>query len=89
MANILGSVITAGVAIMAIALLAMVTGRTLVALPAFNESDTLEAPWANTMESVGANAGVAFDLLGIAPLVLGAAVIIAIIVGAFVFGGRD
>lgn len=89
MANILGSVITAGVAIMAIALLAMVTGRTLVALPAFNETDALEAPWANTMESVGTNAGVAFDLLGIAPLVLGAAVIIAIIVGAFVFGGRD
>lgn len=89
MANILGSVITAGVAIMAIALLAMVTGRTLVALPAFNETDALEAPWANTMENVGGNAGVAFDLLGIAPLVLGAAVIIAIIIGAFVVGGRD
>ena len=89
MTNILGSVITAGVAIMAIALLAMVTGRTLVALPAFNETDALEAPWAETMQSVGDNAGTAFNLLGIAPLVLGAAVIIAIIVGAFVFGGRD
>ena len=89
MANILGSIITAGVAIMAIALLAMVTGRTLVALPAFNETDAMEAPWAETMTSVGTNAGTAFNLLGIAPLVLGAAVIIAIIIGAFVFGGRE
>lgn len=86
MANILGSIITAGVAIMAIALLAMVTGRTLVALPAFNSSVAEEAPWAETMDAVGTNAGTAFNLLGIAPLVLGAAVIIAIIIGAFVFG---
>jgi hypothetical protein len=86
MANILGSIITAGVAIMAIALLAMVTGRTLVALPAFNSSVAEEAPWAETMDAVGTNAGTAFSLLGIAPLVLGAAVIIAIIIGAFVFG---
>ena len=88
MANILGSVITAGVAIMAIALLAMVTGRTLIALPAFDSDNPLEAPWADTMVSVSENAGTAFDLLGIAPLVLGAAVIIAIIIGAFMFGDR-
>ncbi len=89
MANILGSIITAGVAIMAIALLAMVSGRTLVALPAFNSTDPLQAPWADTMEAVGTNAGTAFSLLGIAPLVLGAAVIISIIIGAFVFVGRE
>lgn len=88
MANILGSVITAGVVIMAIALLAMVTGRTLVALPAFDSDNPLEAPWADTMVSVSENAGTAFDLLGIAPLVLGAAVIIAIIIGAFALGDR-
>ena len=85
MANILGSIITAGIAIMAIALLAMTTGRTLVALPAFNESDPAESPWADTMGTVGDNAGTAFNLLGIAPLVLGAAAIISIIIGAFVF----
>lgn len=88
MANILGSIITAGVAIMAIALLAMTTGRTLVALPMFNETGA-EAPWFNTMQAVGENAGTAFSLLGIAPLVLGAAVIISIIIGAFVFVGRE
>jgi hypothetical protein len=78
MANILGSIITAGIAIMAIALLAMTTGRTLVALPAFNTTDPQEAPWAETMGTVGDNAGTA-------PLVLGAAAIISIIIGAFVF----
>jgi len=85
MANILGSIITAGIAIMAIALLAMTTGRTLVALPAFNTTDPQEAPWADTMGTVSDNAGTAFNLLGIAPLVLGAAAIISIIIGAFVF----
>ncbi|MFA5409795.1 MAG: hypothetical protein WC343_13570 [Bacilli bacterium] len=89
MANILGSIITAGIAIMAIALLAMTTGRTLIALPAFNESDPAEAPWANTLTTVSDNAGTAFNLLGIAPLVLGAATIISIIIGAFVFGSSD
>jgi len=85
MPNILSSIITAGVAIMAIALLAMVTGRTLVSLPQFDQNVTAEAPWANTMDAVSSNAGTAFNLLGIAPLVLGAAVIITIIIGAFVF----
>jgi hypothetical protein len=85
MANILGSIITAGIAIMAIALLAMTTGRTLVALPQFNTSDPQEAPWADTLTTVSDNAGTAFNLLGIAPLVLGAAAIISIIIGAFVF----
>ena len=89
MANILGSIITAGVAIMAIALLAMVSDRTLVALPAFDSGVAAEAPWAETMEAVSTNAGTAFSLLGIAPLVLGAAVIISIIIGAFVFVGRE
>jgi len=70
MANILGSIITAGIAIMAIALLAMTTGRTLVALPAFNTTDPQEAPWAETLTTVSDNAGTAFNLLGIAPLVL-------------------
>ncbi len=85
MANILGAIITAGIAIMAIALLAMTTGRTLVALPAFDASDPQEGPWAETMTTVSDNAGTAFNLLGIAPLVLGAAAIISIIIGAFVF----
>ena len=66
---------------MAIALIAMVTGQTLTALPAFETG----SPWATTMDAVNTNAGTAFNLLGITPLVLAAAVIIAIIIGAFVF----
>ena len=89
MVNILGAIITCGVSIMAIALLAMTTGRTLIALPAFNSSDPLEAPWATTMATVSTNAGTAFNLLGITPLVLGAAVIITIIIGAFVVVQRE
>ena len=79
--DVLGSIITAGVAIMAIALIAMVTGQTLTALPAFD----VGSPWADTMSAVNTNAGTAFNLLGITPLVLAAAVIIAIIIGAFAF----
>ena len=82
--DVLGSIITAGVAIMAIALIAMVTGQTLTALPAFENGTA----WAGTMTSVETNAGTAFNLLGITPLVLAAVVIIAIVIGAFVFSGR-
>ncbi len=77
--DVLGSIITAGVAVLAIALIAVITAETITALPSPTDEN-----WNATMESVSANAGTAFDLLGIAPLVLAAAVIIAIIVGAFI-----
>ncbi len=87
--NILGAIITAGVAILAIALMAMVTGQTLIALPAFDVNGTAqEQAWSATMTTTGENAGTAFTLLGIAPLVLGAAVIISIVIGAFLFMDR-
>ncbi len=79
--DVLGSIITAGVAVMAIAMIAMVTGQVLTSLPVFEAG----SPWAGTMTAVETNAGTAFNLLGITPLVLAAAVIIAIIIGAFVF----
>ena len=82
--DVLGSIITAGVAIMAVGLLAVVTGQTLTALPAFENGTA----WAGTMTSVETNAGTAFNLLGITPLVLAAVVIIAIIIGAFALSGR-
>ncbi len=83
--NLWGGVITAAIGIMAIALLAMTTGRTLVALPAFDSGDPVQAPWAETMDVVSVNAGTAFNLIGIAPIVLGAAVVISIVIGAFFF----
>ena len=76
--DVLGSIITAGVAVLAIALIAVITANTIGALP-----EVTDPVWNKTLEGVAANASTAFDLLGIAPLVLAAAVIIAIIVGAF------
>ncbi len=76
--DVLGSIITAGVAVLAIALIAVITANTMGALP-----EVTDPVWNDTMAGVAENASTAFDLLGIAPLVLAAAVIIAIIVGAF------
>lgn len=76
--DVLGSIITAGVAVLAIALIAVITANTMGALP-----KVTDPVWNKTMSGVATNASTAFDLLGIAPLVLAAAVIIAIIVGAF------
>ena len=76
--DVLGSIITAGVAVLAISLIAVITANTMGALP-----EVTDPLWNDTMTGVATNASTAFDLLGIAPLVLAAAVIIAIIVGAF------
>jgi hypothetical protein len=81
--NILGSVITAGVIILAVALLTYAVGKTLVSLPTFTNSGA-EQQWYTTMSNVSINAGTAFSILSISPLVLGAAVIISILIGAFV-----
>ena len=75
--DLLSAIITAGIAIIAIAMLAMVTGSVLGALP---EVDTT---WSPIMEGITETSGTAFSLISIAPLVLGASVIIAIIIGAF------
>ena len=75
--DVLGAIITVGIAIIAIAMLAMVTGSVLGALPEVNTT------WAPIMDEITETSGTAFSLISIAPLVLGASVIIAIIIGAF------
>ena len=75
--DVLGAIITVGIAIIAIAMLAMVTGSVLGALPEVNTT------WAPIMDEITEPSGTAFSLISIAPLVLGASVIIAIIIGAF------
>ena len=75
--DVLGAIITVGIAIIAIAMLAMVTGSVLGALPEVNTT------WAPVMEGITETSGTAFSLISITPLVLGASVIIAIIIGAF------
>ncbi len=73
----LGAIITVGVSIIAIAMLAMVTGSVLGALPETNST------WTPIMAEITETSGTAFSLISITPLVLGASVIIAIIIGAF------
>lgn len=92
--NVLGVVITAGVVILAIALLTYAVGKTMVSLPAFGPSDAgghaadpIGAVFNDTMAQVNTNAGTAFTLIGISPIVLGAAAIISILIGAFVMYG--
>ena len=75
--DVLSAIITAGVAIIAIAMLAMVTGSVLGALPEVDDA------WAPIMDGITETSGTAFSLISITPLVLGASVIIAIIIGAF------
>jgi len=53
---------------MSIALIAMVHGPDAHSLPEFD----VGSPWADTMTTVETNAGTAFNLLGITPLVLAA-----------------
>lgn len=86
----LSSIITAGVVILAIALMTYATGRTLVSLPVFGGDPNLsgqqvELAFNTTMDSVQTNAGTAFNILSVSPLVLGAAVIIGILIGAFAY----
>ena len=74
--DIISTLVTAGVSILLIALLAMITGQVLTSLP------PQDGIWNETMTTIGDTAGTAFNLISIAPLVLGAAVIISTIVGA-------
>ena len=56
--DVLGPIITAGVAIMAVGLLAVVTGQTISAFPAFDPNKTA---WAETMTTVETSAAFAFS----------------------------
>ena len=91
--NTLSAVITAGVVILAIALLTFTVGKTMVSLPGFSTPSTTTDPaysaaggtFNATMVSLNANAGTAFGILSVSPLVLGAALIISILIGAFAY----
>lgn len=88
--NTLSAVITAGVVILAIALMAYTTGRMMVSLPVFGGDPNLsgkqvELAFNTTMSSVQSNAGTAYNILSVSPLVLGAAIIITILIGAFAY----
>ena len=84
--QVINSIITAGVAILAIALITYAVGKTFVNLPSFTATATGgELGWRDTMDNISVNARTAFSLLGITPLVIGVGLIISILIGAFAY----
>lgn len=75
-----------GVAIISIAILSYATGNVLISVPQFSATSTQQsAQWLAVMNNVSANSISAFTLTSISPLVLGAALIISILLGVFVY----
>lgn len=81
--NIVGAIVTAGVAMVAVAIIALVFGKTMVALPGFDGTDAVSVQMNSTMANIADNAATGFDLLSISPLVVAAGLIISILIGAF------
>ena len=84
--QIINTIITIGVAVLAIALITFAIGKTFVGLPTFSMTGAYsEAAWGSIMDNISINTRTAFNLLGISPLVLGVGLIISILVGAFAY----
>ena len=84
--QIINSIITVGVSVLAIALLTYAIGKTFLGLPTFTATQTGgQLDWYNTMDNISVNTRTAFGLLGITPLVLGVSLIISILIGAFAY----
>jgi hypothetical protein len=84
--DIIQGIMVTGVAIIAIAILSYSTGNVLISVPAFSSTSSAQsAAWFAVMNNVSANAISAFTLTSISPLVLGAALIISILLGVFVY----
>jgi hypothetical protein len=82
--QVINAIVTAGVAVLAVALITYAVGKTFVSLPAFGASGD-ELKWNLTMNNISVNSQTAFSLLGISPLVLGVGLIISILIGAFAY----
>jgi hypothetical protein len=83
--QVINAIVTAGVAVLAVALITYAVGKTFVSLPTFSATSSAELPWRNTMDNISINSQTAFSLLGISPLVLGVGLIISILIGAFAY----
>jgi uncharacterized membrane protein len=81
--DVVGGIVTGGIAIILIGFLIFLSGKMFVSLPAFNTSEAAEAPWAESMTLMTDNASTAFSILGILPLVIGASIAIAVLIAAF------
>lgn len=84
--QIIQTIITIGVAVLAVALITYAVGKTFIALPTFAASGTNnEIAWRDIMNNISTNSQTAFSLLSISPLVLGVGLIISILIGAFAY----
>ena len=81
--DVVGGIVTGGIAIILIGFLIFLSGKMFVSLPAFNTSEAAEVPWAESMTLMTDNASTAFSILGILPLVIGASIAIAVLIAAF------
>ena len=90
--DVIGGIITAGVTVVAMAVIANVAGTTLLNLPVFGTAavggasakNFQEMAWNATMSNVSVNSLSSFSLLSITPLVVAASLIIAILLGVFI-----
>ena len=84
--DVIGGIITAGVAVIAIAIITNVAGTTLLNVPTFSATASVQsANWMAVMNNVSANSISGFSLLSISFLVIAAALIISILLGVFIF----
>jgi len=84
--QIINTIITIGVAVLAVALITYAVGKTFVALPTFTATAVGgQLGWVNIMDNISTNSQTAFSLLSISPLVLGVGLIISILIGAFAY----
>ena len=83
--DVIGGIITAGVAVIAIAIITNVAGTTLLNVPQFSATSSLASKdWYAVMNNVSSNSIAGFSLLSISPLVIAAALIISILLGVFI-----
>ena len=84
--QIINTIITIGVAVLAVALITYAVGKTFLSLPTFTATAVGgQLGWLNIMDNISTNSQTAFSLLSISPLVLGVGLIISILIGAFAY----
>ena len=90
--DVIQTIMVLGVSIIGIAIVAYTTGLTLLSIPVFkggvSATGPMEQAWNATMLNISANSVAGMQLSSISPLVLGAALVISILLGVFVFTRR-
>ncbi len=84
--QVINTVITIGVAVLAVALITYAVGKVFMGMPQFATTvASQDLEWWKVMNNITINTQTAFSLLSISPLVLGVGLIISILIGAFAY----